>query len=261
MTSNPAPGARAMKDQVVLITGASRGIGRAIALRLAREGPAHIVVGYFSDYQAATRTVSDLAALGVEASPARVDVGDKDLVERLFTDVGERLGRLDVFVSNAARTALGPAVELSPHAWQRIMDINARAFLLGSRYAAALMKPNGGGRIIALSSLGARFYIPGYAALGAAKATIETLVRYLAVELAPWGINVNVVSGGFIDTETMRHLPDYEALTKQLVARTPGGRLGRPEDLAGVVALLCSPDADWIRGQTLFADGGYSLSL
>jgi enoyl-[acyl-carrier protein] reductase III len=250
-----------MKDQIVLITGASRGIGRAIALRLAREGPAHIVVGYCSDYQSALRTTSDLAALGVEASAARVDVGQEDLVQQLFDGVRERFGRLDVFVSNAARTALRPAVELSAHAWQRIMDINARAFLLGARHAAALMRPNGGGRIVAISSLGSRFSVPGYAALGAAKATIEALARYLAAELAPWGINVNVVCGGFIDTDTMRHLPDYEALTKQIAAHTPAGRLGRPEDLAGVVALLCSPDADWIRGQTLVADGGYSLVL
>lgn len=250
-----------LREQVVLITGASRGIGRAIALRLAREAPAHIVVGYCSDYRSALRTTADIGTLGVEASAARVDVGDQDLVRGLFEGVRDRFGRLDVFVSNAARTSLRSAVELSPHAWQRIMDMNARAFLLGARHAAALMKPRGGGRIIAISSLGSRFYVPGYAALGAAKATIETLARYLAVELAPWGVNVNVVCGGFIDTDTMRHLPDYEALTKQIVARTPTGRLGRPEDLAGVVALLCSPDADWIRGQTLVVDGGYSLAL
>jgi enoyl-[acyl-carrier protein] reductase III len=250
-----------LEGQVVAITGASRGIGRAIALRLARERPRHVVIGYASNNGAARKTVDELAELGVPASTARVDVAQEQLLREMFARIRSDLGRLDVFVSNAARTTFRPAMQLSSRSWDKIMDINARAFLLGSQLAAELMRDGDGGRIIALSSLGSRYAVPDYAGLGAAKAVIETLTRYLAVELAPWGINVNVVCGGFVDTASMRLAPDYKQLTEHLVAATPAGRLGRAEDLAGIVAFLCSPESDWIRGQTLVADGGYSLGL
>jgi enoyl-[acyl-carrier protein] reductase III len=250
-----------LENQTILITGASRGIGRAIALRLAREQPAHIVVGYNSNYQAARGVVEEVEALGVAASAIGVDVSKPELLREMFDKVAERLGRLDVFVSNAARTSFRPTMEITARTWQRIMDLNAQAFLLGSQMAAELMQQNGGGRIIGISSLGSSFYLPQYAGLGAAKATIESLARYLAVELAPHGIRVNVVSGGFIDTESMRRAPQYDELTAYVKNRTPLQRLGQPEDIAGAVALLCSPDADWICGQTLVADGGFSLVL
>jgi enoyl-[acyl-carrier protein] reductase III len=179
----------------------------------------------------------------------------------MFDRIRSDHGRLDVFVSNAARTSFRPAMQLTARTWQKIMDINARAFLLGSQLAAELMREGDGGRIIGISSLGSRFAVPEYSGLGAAKAIIETLTRYLAVELAPWGINVNVVCGGFVDTASMRLAPDYRKLVDHLVATTPAGRLAQPEDLAGVVAFLCSSESDWIRGQTLVADGGYSLEL
>jgi enoyl-[acyl-carrier protein] reductase III len=248
-----------LDGQVILITGGTRGIGRAIALRLARERPRQIVVAYCSNHTAARQTVADLEALGVEAESIPTEVSREELLTALFDQVQERWGRLDVFVSNAARTAFGPTLDLSSRSWQRTLDLNARAFLLGSQKAARLMEAGSGGRIIGLSSLGSRYYVPNYAALGVAKAAIESLTRYLAVELAPRGINVNVVCGGFIDTDSTRMVPDHERVLEQVVARTPAGRVGRPEDLAGVVAFLCSPDSDWIRGQTLIADGGFSL--
>jgi len=250
-----------LRDQVVAITGASRGIGRAIALRLAREGPRHVVIGYASNNSAARATVDELGELGVPASIVRVDVAQEPMLRGMFDGIRDELGRLDVFVSNAARTTFRPAMQLNARNWQKIMDINARAFLLGSQMAAELMHEGDGGRIIGMSSLGSRFAIPNYSGLGAAKALIETLTRYLAVELAPWGINVNVVCGGFVDTSSMRLAPDYRRLTEHLVATTPAGRLAQPDDLAGIVAFLCSPESDWIRGQTLVADGGYSLTL
>ena len=250
----------ALGGQIVLITGGTRGIGRAIALRLAREQPAHILVGYCMDYTSARQTVADIEAMGVPASMQSLDVGQETLLRGLFDHVRERFERLDIFISNAARTTFRPAMELNSRNWQKVMDMNARAFLLGSQMAAELMGPNGG-RIIGLSSLGSRFCVPDYAGLGAAKAVIETLARYLAVELAPRKINVNVVSAGFVDTESMRLAPDYDELVRHVVAGTPAGRLATPADVAGVVAFLCSPDSDWIRGQTLIADGGYSLAL
>jgi enoyl-[acyl-carrier protein] reductase III len=250
-----------LEGQVVLVTGGSRGIGHAIALRVAQERPAQIVIGYCSNHRAARATLKELEAQGVPACAISTDVGDPALLRDLFAQVEQRFGRLDVFVSNAARTSFRPAMELDPRTWQQIMGLNAGAFLLGSQLAAELMRRNGGGRIIGLSSLGSRFCAPAYAGLGAAKAAMESLMRYLALELAPWDINVNMVSGGFVDTDSMRLAPNFSQLAAGIVAHTPAGRVARPEDLAGVVAFLCSRDSDWVRGQVLVADGGYSLSL
>jgi enoyl-[acyl-carrier protein] reductase III len=250
-----------LEGQVILITGGSRGIGRAIALRLAREKPAHIVVGYCMNYTAARQTANDLDQLGVSASIFGLDVSKVDLIEGMFSQINEDHGRLDIFVSNAARTTFRPAMKLNARNWDKVMDINARAFLLGSQQAAKLMRASGGGRIIGISSLGSRSYIPDYAALGAAKAVLESLARYLAVELAPENINVNVVSAGFVDTASMRLAPDYDKLVEYVKSRTPANRIATPEDVANVVAFLCSPESDWIRGQTLIADGGFSLSF
>lgn len=248
-------------ERVVLITGGTRGIGRAIALRLAREKPLHIRLVYCMNHGAARKTVDDLKALGVAASSVACDVSDEKMQREVFASVEKDLGRLDIFIANAARTAFKPAISLDTRSWKRTMELNAESFLVGAQLAAALMRANGGGRIVGLSSLGSRYYTPSYAALGAAKAAIENLARYLAVELAPHRINVNVVCGGFIDTESMKIIPNYEAVTAAIVARTPAARLGHAEDLAGIVAFLCSEESEWIRGQTIVADGGISLSL
>jgi len=252
-----APASPFLRDKVVFVTGGTRGIGRAIALRLAVEQPAHVFVGYCSDHDAARATVADLKSTGVDASALCADIGRVELIDELFDIIRDHTGRLDVFIHNAARGAFADADTISVRSWQRTQDLNARAFLVGAQRAAALM--GDGGRIVALSSLGASRYLPGYAALGAAKATLEATARYLAVSLAPRGIGVNVVSGGLVDTASTRAHPDYQALFDEVARRTPAGRVGRPEDLAGVVAFLCGPDAGWIRGQTIVVDGGHSL--
>jgi len=243
---------------IVLVTGGSRGIGRATSLRLAAERPAHIVIAYSLDHDSARSAVAEIESRGVAASAIVADVGQLESLESLFATIGERHGRLDVFINNAARASFRDATELTPRTWSRVMDLNARAFLVGAQQAARLM--TGGGRIVALSSLGARYFAPGYLALGAAKAAIEAMVRYLAVELAPSGINVNAVCGGLIETESVQLHPDYARLREHVVAKTPAGRVGRPDDLAEVVAFLCSPAAEWIRGQTIVADGGFTLN-
>ena len=255
--SDEGPGPT-LEGKVVLVTGGSRGIGRAICLRLARERPEHILVGYCMNHDAARATVRDLEQLGVPASFFAADIGRLESLGEMFDHVESRWGRLDVFVSNAARAAFREVTDLSARSWERTLDINARAFLVGSQRAARLMGERGG-QIIAISSLGAHLCAPGYVALGAAKAALEAVARYLAVELAPRGINVNVVCGGLVETETLSLHPSYQELVRKVEARTPAGRLGRPEDLAGIVAFLCSSDAAWIRGQTLVADGGFSL--
>jgi enoyl-[acyl-carrier protein] reductase III len=246
---------------VVLVTGGTRGIGRAISLRLAKQRPKHIRLVYCMNHEAARNTLEEIQALGVSASLAICDVSDAQMQNEMFGRLREEWGRVDVFIANAARTTFRSAVEMDLRSWRRTMQLNADAFLTGSQLAAEIMRAHGGGRIVGLSSLGSRFYTPSYAALGAAKAVIENLARYLAVELAPFQINVNVVCGGFIDTDSMKMIPRYQDLTQAIVARTPAGRLGQPDDMAGVVAFLCSSDADWVRGQTIIADGGFSLSL
>jgi enoyl-[acyl-carrier protein] reductase III len=249
------------EDRVVLVTGGTRGIGRAISLRLARERPRHIRLVYAMNHDAARKTLAEVESMGVSASLAICDVSDVDMQKELFANLQDEFGRLDVFIANAARTAFRSAREMDMRSWKRTMQLNSDAFLTGSQAASEIMRANGGGHIVGLSSLGSRYYTPSYAALGAAKAAIENLARYFAVELAPFNISVNVVCGGFIDTESMKMIPRYRELTDVIVSRTPAARLGQPEDLAGVVAFLCSSDAQWVRGQTIVADGGFSLSL
>jgi enoyl-[acyl-carrier protein] reductase III len=211
------------------------------------------------NHKAARDTAAEIENIGVPVTKISIEVSKEALLREMFDEIKNRFGRLDVFISNAARTAFRSVGELNSRNWQRIMDINARAFLLCSQMAAELMSKSSGGKIIGISSLGASYYIPGYVGLGTAKAAIECLARYLAVEFAPKNINVNVVCGGFIDTESMGLLPGYKEMKEHIVSRTPAGRVGQPEDLAGVVSFLCSPEADWIRGQTIIVDGGFSL--
>jgi enoyl-[acyl-carrier protein] reductase III len=243
-------------DQVVLITGGSRGIGRATALRFARGG-AHVVVNYLRHRTAAEETVRELEALGARAIAVRADVGEEADLDRLFAETKAVFGYLDVFVSNAALGTPRPAMDLQAKHWQKTLDVMGRALLFGAQRAVPLMAGRWG-RIIAITSIGSFRVLPNYAAPGAAKAVLESLTRYLAVELAPRGISVNAVSGGVVETDALRAFPNQGDM-REMGTRAPLGRLGRPEDLAAVVTLLCRPEARWITGQTIVADGGYSL--
>lgn len=238
------------------ITGASRGIGRSIALALAADG-ASIAVGFFRNRSKAAEVCAEIEGNGVKALPVKVHVGDADAIDRAFDEVGEVFGSLEVFVSNAASGVLKPLADIDAKAWAWTMDINARALLFGAQRASALMPS--GGSIIALTSAGSTSVLPGYGAVGASKAALESLVRYLAVELAPRNVRVNAVSPGVVDTDALRHFPDREGMLEGGRARTPAGRLATPEDVAGVVRFLCSPAAEMIRGQIIAVDGGAGL--
>jgi enoyl-[acyl-carrier protein] reductase III len=234
----------------VLVTGGSRGIGRAIALRFARDGARRVVVGYLRNDAAAEATAEELREAGAEPVLLRGNITS----DRVLGEVAA-LGPLDVVVHNAATGVIRPALETEDKHWDWTMNANARALLSLARATAPQMPD--GSSIVAISSLGAQRVLENYVLVGTSKAALEALVRYLAVELAP-RIRVNAVSGGVVETGALEHFPNREAMLKAGAAN-PVGRLVSPEDMAGAVAFLCGPDAEMVRGQTLIVDGGFSL--
>jgi enoyl-[acyl-carrier protein] reductase III len=235
----------------VLVTGGSRGIGRAIALRLARDGADRVAIGYLRNDAAAEATAEELRAAGAEPALVRGNVTSDRVLEQV-----RALGPLDVLVHNAATGVVRPALETDDRHWDWTMNANARALLSLTRVAAPSMSP--GSSVIAISSLGSDFVLENYALIGTSKAALEALVRYLAVELAPQGIRVNAVSAGVVETGALEHFPNREEMLRA-GRSNPAGRLVEPGDVAAAVAFLSSPDAEMVRGQTLVVDGGFSL--
>ncbi len=247
-----------LQGKTAVITGASRGIGRAIALDLASKG-ANIVLNYVRNEDAAKQTQSELKKLGVKVLPFQGNVGDPKAIEELIAAAGKTFGSIDILIHNAALGAFKPVHQLKINQWELSLDINAKAFLLLAQKTLPWMEKQKEGVMLAISSLGAHRFIPNYGAIGISKAALETLVKYLAVEFAPKNIRVNCVSGGLVDTDALKSFPHYEEFKKEVVKRTPAGRIGIPEDLAKVVAFLALPESRWIHGQTIVADGGLSL--
>jgi len=235
----------------VLVTGGSRGIGRSIALRFASFGAARVAIGYMRSDRAAEETASQVRALGAEPILVRGNVAS----QRVANEVVE-LGPLDVLVHAAATGVIRPALETEDKHWDWTLSANARALLSLARAAAPAMPP--GSSIVGLSSLGSVRVLENYALVGASKAALEALVRYLAVELASSGIRVNAVSAGVVETGALEYFPNREAML-EMGRRNPVGRIVSPEDVAACVTFLCSADAEMIRGQTLVVDGGWSL--
>ena len=245
-------------DRVALVTGASRGIGRATALRLARQG-ADIGLAYFRNREAAEKTAAEVEELGRRAVLLKGHLGDADRVREVARTLVDELGAPSIVVSNAASGVLRSFDQIDEKGWDWTLDVNCRALLVLLQELREPMARNGGGAVVALSSLGATRVIPSYLAVGVSKAGLEALVRYLAVELAPDNIRVNAVSAGVVDTDSLRHFPNRDDLLRAAERQTPAGRMLTPEDVAGVISFLCSDDASMIRGQTIVADGGYSL--
>ena len=234
----------------VFVTGGSRGIGRAIALRFARDGATRIAIGYLRNDAAAEQTAEELRSLGAEPVLVRGNVTSQRVLDEVAA-----LGPLDVLVHNAATGVIRPALETEDKHWDWTLNANARALLQLARVAAPQMPD--GSSIVAISSLGAQRVLENYVLVGTSKAALEALVRYLGVELAP-RVRVNAVSGGVVETGALEHFPNREEMLRAGAAN-PVGRLVSPDDIAGAVAFLCSSDADMIRGQTLVVDGGFSL--
>ena len=248
---------REFEGKVALVTGGTKGIGKSVAIKLAERG-ANVVVNYLRSHNAANDTLAEMSEFGGEHHAVRCNIGNHEKMRKVYDEVKEKYGKLDILISNAALGVYTSALELDQKAWHLSMDTNAWAFLKGVQLAKEMMPD--GSKIVALSSLGSTRYITGYSAIGASKAAIETLTRYMAVELAEHKINVNTVSGGFIDTDALKGFPSYDEMVSEVVRRTPYGRVGTPEDVADVVVFLCSDKSKWITGQIIVVDGGYSLA-
>jgi enoyl-[acyl-carrier protein] reductase III len=236
----------------VLVTGGTRGIGKAIALRFAREGAARIALGYLRNDTAAEAAAEEVSAAGSEPILVRGNVSSSRVLDEV-----RGLGPLDVVVHNAATGVIRPALEVEEKHWDWTLNANARALLTLAQTAVPSMPE--GSSIVALSSLGSVRTLENYVLVGTSKAALEALVRYLGVELAPRGIRVNAISGGVVETGALEFFPNREEMLSAARDRTPVGRMVTPDDLAGAVAFLCSDDAAMICGQTIVVDGGFSL--
>jgi enoyl-[acyl-carrier protein] reductase III len=238
--------------RAVLVTGGTRGIGKAIALRFAALGAKTIALGYLRNDSAAEAAADELRAAGAEPVLVRGNIAS----DRVVTEFASH-GPYDAVVHNAATGVIRSALETEDKHWDWTLNANARALLALARACAPDMKP--GSSFVGVSSLGSTRVLENYVLVGTSKAALESVVRYLAVELAPRGIRVNAVSAGVVETEALDYFPNREQMLKAATARTPAGRMVEPEDVADAVAFLCSADADMVRGQTLIVDGGYSL--
>jgi enoyl-[acyl-carrier protein] reductase III len=235
----------------VLVTGGTRGIGLAIARRLVRDGAARVVLGYLRNDSAAEAAAEEIRAAGAEVDLVRGNIASEKVVEKIAA-----AGPYRVVVHNAATGVIRPALEADDKHWDWTMNANARSLLALARATAPSM--NEGSSIVAISSLGAQRVLENYVLIGTSKAALESIVRYLGVELAPRGIRVNAVSAGVVETGALEHFPNKEEMLAT-VDRTPAGRLVEPADVAGAVSFLCSDDARMFCGQTVVVDGGFSL--
>ncbi len=239
-----------LEGSSVLVTGGTRGIGLAIALRLVRDGASRAVLGYMRNDAAAEEAAAKIRAAGAEPVLVRGEVSKETVIAELASH-----GPYRVVVHNAATGVIRPALETTDHHWDWTLNANARALLALARATAPSMPE--GSSIVAISSLGSQRVLENYVLVGTSKAALEAVVRYLGVELAP-AIRVNAVSGGVVDTGALEHFPNRDEMLRS-AERTPAGRLVEADDIAGAVSFLCSTDAAMVCGQTIIVDGGFSL--
>ncbi len=245
-----------LKGKVALVTGGSRGIGSAIVRKLARAG-CDVAINYFNSSDEAEKLSREVAGLGVRSVALQANVSDPESVKQLLGGFRQSFDRLDILVNNAASGVLKPAVEMTVKHWRWCLETNALSLNLLVQQAKPLMRP--GSRILVLSSIGSRRAVPNYAFIGASKAALESLVRSLSLELAPEGISVNTISAGVVDTDALKYFPNRDGLLAEFRRKSLAGRELRPEDVADAAYLLCLPEAEMIRGQTIFVDAGYSI--
>ncbi|QIR41670.1 3-oxoacyl-[acyl-carrier-protein] reductase [Tolypothrix sp. PCC 7910] len=245
-----------LRGQVAIVTGASRGIGRAIALELASYG-ANVVVNYASSSGAADSLVAEITAAGGEALALQADVSKLDQVEALFNTVLEKFKRIDILVNNAGITRDTLLLRMKPEDWQAVIDLNLTGVFLCTRAASKVMLKQRSGRIINIASVAGQMGNPGQANYSAAKAGVIGFTKTVAKELASRGITVNAVAPGFITTDMTSNLSNTEEILKFI----PLGRYGQPEEIAGMVRFLAAdPAAAYITGQVFNVDGGMVMA-
>ncbi len=255
-----------MKDKTLVISGATKGIGKAIIYEFAKEG-VNIAFTYNSNADAAKEIADDLESkYGVKVRYYPLNILEPEEYKGLFQEIDKDFDRVDYFISNAmiyGRPVVGgygKFMKLRPRGLNNIYTATVVAFVLGAQEAAKRMEKVGGGSIISMSSTGNITYIENYAGHGTNKAAVEAMVRYAAMELGEKNIRVNAVSGGPIDTDALKAFVNYEEVKAKTEQVSPLGRIGQPEDIAGACLFLCSDKASWITGQTLLVEGGTTFN-
>lgn len=242
-------------NKVALITGGARGIGKTTALKFAECG-ADIAIVYYNSSDEAQILVEEIQGRGRKAIAIQANVADQQSVKEMYESFSKHYPHLDFLISNAASGVLKPVLKMTTKHWRWCMETNALA--LNHLVIEGLSLMNRGGRVLALSSLGAHRAIPNYGFIGASKAALEALVRSLSLELAEYGITVNAVSAGVVDTDALKHFPNREELLDEYQTRSLAARPLTTQDVANTLYLLCLPEAEMINAQTLFVDAGYS---
>lgn len=260
-----------LTNQVALVTGGSRGIGRATALRLAQAG-ADVIVNYVTSSSAAKEVADAICLMGRRAATVKADVSEPEDITSMLEFVGNAFGKLDILVSNAASGGFRSLLSATPRHFEATMKTNVQALMLLTQAALPLMQPVGDAarsgtspagqrrKIIALSSHGSHRALPAYGLIGASKAALESMVRHLALELGNQGINVNVVLAGLVASDSTRNFPESQKIFEAIAQRRlVSGRELLAEDVANAVLYLASPLSDLVQGQVLTIDGGEAL--
>ncbi len=246
--------------KTALITGSSRGVGRAIACRLASQG-ANILLHYRRNKEEAEKVEDEISVLGAGVKKYAADLSDLEEVKQFLTHVKEENSSIDIFVANAAATAFKPLLQIREHHIEKTMNITISNFILAIAQLKPLMPP--GSKVITISGIDTQKYCANHGLLAAAKSALETLTRYYAVELKSDPIYFHGLNPGIVETDSMRfYLKEkFETAKNEIVSEISQGKLTPPEDIAEMVSFLCTPAANWMNGQTLLADGGLSFKM
>ncbi len=246
------------KEITALVTGGTRGVGKAVCLQIAKEGVQKLFINYLEKEDPANELSTQLKTKGLAIHLLKYNLAYAENVKAMFNDVRLYTQHLDYFVHCPALTAFKPLHKVRANQWDLTMNVSTRSFLLCVQGCIPLMQ-NGGGAVVAISSTGSRRFNPNYGALGVSKMALETMVRYLAVELAEKNIRVNGITSGLLKGETMPPFPEIERVVEETLRRTPAGRLGNPDEIARAVCFILRR-ANWMYGQNLVLDGGFCLT-
>ncbi|MBK6877533.1 MAG: SDR family oxidoreductase [Ignavibacteria bacterium] len=246
-----------IKTLNVLVTGGTRGIGREISRMIAEKHVCRMFLNYVQNDEEAQRTKTIVEGFNCEAALLKYNISNPDMIDDMFNEVGKYTSKLDILIHCAAINSFKPLTRIKPNQWDLIMNVNARGFLYCVQKCLPLMNK---GCIVAISSLGSRKFIPNYGSLSQTKSALESLVRDLGAELAPRGIRVNGITAGIVGMEAVSRFPLSKLVIEDVLRRTPAGRIGSFADITNLVEFLISPKSDWIIGQNIVIDGGYSLT-